>query len=186
MAPIDKAKNRAHGTCAPKYSCSAEWGFSFLVSSGLCFCLYVGGGSVFGARTSGRAPSLRAHPHHSHWVVAAGLVSDGAAFARAVAQGRPARGIERQRAGGGSYGPVRDHSCEDGGVRKQRAGEKSKVKRSQKGSGRKDKSPKSSASTSTSGSTQAAGPEAAESSQPVAAPAVATVAGTKAGDGGRW
>ena len=141
---------------------------------------------MFGARTSGRAPSLRAHPHHSHWVDAASLVSDGAAFARAVVQGRSARGMERQRAGGGSYGPVRDHSREVGDVHKQRAGEKSKGKRTQKKSDRKEKIPKNTASTGASGSTPASGSEAAESLQPVAAPVVAAVAGTKAGDGGRW
>jgi hypothetical protein len=185
MTPIDKSVNRGHGTCAPKYSCSADWGFSFLVSSGLCVALYVGGGSVFGARTSGRAPGLRAHPHHSNWIDAAGLVSDGVAFARAVAQGRPARGTERQRGKGGGYDPVRDHSRNDNtGGGKQRTGEQSKSKRSQNKSARKGKSPKS-APSSASGSSSAGGAEAAENSQP-AAPAVVAVAGTKAGDGGRW
>ena len=96
MTPVDKAPNRAHGKCVPHYSCAANWGVSFLAAFALCAAAYAGGGSVLGARTSGRAPSLRSHPHHSQWFTVVGLVSDGLAFTRATAQGRrPAVGNKR-------------------------------------------------------------------------------------------
>ena len=179
---IDHAPNRAHGKCVPSYSCSAHWGLSFLVWAGLCCALYVGGGSVFGARASGRAPNLRAHPHHTQWVDVAGLVSDGVAFARAAAQGRPARETGRQQAGGGGYSAVRDHSRDDGAGsgRKQQEVEKSKSKHGHKKGHRKETRAKSGTpSTSSSGSPSAGDSEAAQSATPAAA-------GTAAGDGGRW
>ena len=178
---VDHAPNRAHGKFVPSYSCSAHWGLSFLVWTGMCSALYVGGGSVFGARALGRAPDLRAHPHHALWVDVAGLVSDGVAFARAAAHGRPARETGRKQAVGGSYRPVPDHSRDDGagGGRKQREAEKSKSKHGHKKGSRKEPSVKSDATSTASGSPSVVDSEAAQS-------AVRAVAGTAAGDGGRW
>lgn len=180
VTPVDKAPNRAHGKCVSTYSCSANWGFSFLVWFAMCSAVYVGAGSVIGARTSGRAPSLRVHPHHSQWIDAAGLFSDGVAFARAAAQGRTTRAT----AGGGPYSAVRAHSHDDSGSSQSRQStHKSKDKRSQNKKDRKEKSSKSGAPSRAPGSPSADISDAAKSVQQAATPAVTA---TAAGGGGRW
>lgn len=185
LAPIDKAANRAHGKCVRSYSCSFNWGITFLVWMGLCCAVYFGGGSVFAARTSGGALNLRAHPHYSHWIDLVGLVSDGVAWSRAAVQGQSALTTGPQRGvGGGRYTHVREHSSDDNtGGQKRRAADKSKNKRNHKKGDKKQKSCKGDAVDSASGSMSEGASEAAESLQS----AVATgVAGTAAGGGGRW
>lgn len=57
-----------------------NWGTTFVVIVGLGAALYVGGGSVIGARAYGGSTSLRAHPHYRRWTEIQGLCADGLAF----------------------------------------------------------------------------------------------------------
>lgn len=60
----------------------SRWGAEFVLVFGLVACVYVGGGSAWGARVSGDAVHVRAHPHYSRWEAVHALCIDGVGFAR--------------------------------------------------------------------------------------------------------
>ena len=87
---------------------ASGWGWTTVIVLAVAATLYVGGGVGWSVQTQGAAPGLAAHPHLALWRQAAGLVVDGAIFARASAQARlqgqppPATGGGKPAAGGGA------------------------------------------------------------------------------------
>ena len=165
----------------------AGFGALFVIVFGIGSAFYVGGGLAYGKRTGRGGVGARAHPHYRRWEAIAGLVSDGAAFAKT------------RRRGGGGYAPV--PSGAGGGERgqgsppQQRAEKKErreskgkeKTEKAEKpGSGRSEKKEKISSQDKDKDSKGSSSPGAAPA--PASAPAVAAPAavGTASAGGGRW
>ena len=135
---------------------------------------YVVAGGLYGQRVKGGAGGggaaalLAAHPHYTRWIEVAGLCEDGVAFARGGRPGyRSAPTVaEREK---------RSHSASQGhkeSLRKTSGGHSKKEKKEKK----EKKDAKGSSDAEPLGSR-----DSAPSSQ-----AATPVAGTRAGDGGRW
>ena len=77
LAPVKWAGGRKCLGLAPD-----NWGLTFVVVFGLGTALYVGGGSMIGARAYAGSASLRAHPHYQRWTEIRGLCADGLSFIR--------------------------------------------------------------------------------------------------------
>lgn len=86
----------------------ASFGTLFAVVIFLVSALYVGGGLAYGIRSGHGGSGVRAHPHYTRWEAIAGLVSDGAAYAKARAEEAP---------GGGAYVPLSSAGGERGSSR---------------------------------------------------------------------
>ena len=88
----------------------SAWGWTTVIVLAVAATLYVGGGVGWSVQTQGAAPGLSAHPHLALWRQGAGLVVDGAIFARASAQARlqgqppPATGGTKPAAAGSAAG----------------------------------------------------------------------------------
>jgi len=143
------------------------WGLEFLVTFGLACGIYLGGGSAWGARVSGGAVGVRAHPHWRQWHELHALVRDGVGFAK----GRKGAREEKLYVDttGGEQSP------------KGKGSKKEKKAKRTKGSGRR-------------GATQESAGEASAAAAAVGLPAVAAAAAATAapatsvasGGGGRW
>jgi hypothetical protein len=79
-----------------EYDCTTDMGWTLVAVLLVGGGLYVGAGVAHGSKASGKPLALDSHPHHRQWQELRALAMDGAAYARARAQGRA-----------GGYEPVR-------------------------------------------------------------------------------
>jgi hypothetical protein len=180
LSPVDPAPNRANAKITVGFvNCPGAWGATFLVTLAVAVGLYVGGGVALGSR-GGEKPSLAAHPHYLGFANAAGLVADGAAFARARVQGRtPA---QRRR----GYGAAPESASHGKHEKKEREKEKETDKRKEKRKSSPVKHSKSSSTMEEGLSNSVGEPLLAAVSLPSPAPSGAAKVSKAAGDGGRW
>jgi hypothetical protein len=90
------------GGCAKefevRYSCGSEWGWWFILFSGLAAASYVGGFVAHAHKVQGKPLDVSALPHRDFWREVHSLVLDGAVFARQRATG--AASGQKQTGGG--------------------------------------------------------------------------------------
>lgn len=148
------------------------WGDRLIAVFAMMAGIYIGVGTVWGARVSGVSgrAAVRAHPHWRQWEEVAALVEDGVAFARG-----------RRRAGGGVGGEQRERlyvEAPGGDVspRGSKQGKKEKKAKRAKGDGGNEAKKERSSSAS---------PRPAAAEAAPAAPA-APATSVASGGGGRW
>ena len=181
MEPLNPGQpQRAYGYVRPGSPCASALGSGLAAFIVVGLALYVGGGTLLGAK-SGRGSGLRAHPHYGHWQEVAALVFDGVAFAKGGRQRRGYAGV----GGGSGSGPQgrEDTRKESSSPPSSRGG--GKAQRSEKGTeGRRGKEEKKAKEKDDRSGGQAeaasAPPEVAPTTTAAAAP------GTASAGGGRW
>ena len=142
---------------------------------------YVVAGGFYGQRLKGGAGGggvaalLAAHPHYTRWIEVAGLCEDGVAFARG---GRP---------GYRSAPTVAGREAHVGEKRSRSPGDKESLRKTSGGHSKKEKKEKKEKKdTKEAKGGGNAEPAAGRDSAPSSSAATPSVAGTRAGDGGRW
>lgn len=161
-----------------RVSCGFQWGAYFLIAFSLSSAFYLGAG-ILGPWRRGSSGGLTAkqalavHPHYHRWVELAGLVADGAAYAKARRLGKaPPPGRQRQH--------CNQNLGETGGEGERKLKEK-----------QKDKRRSSSSNKSKSRTSREADPNLEEALVGHAQSGsmtgdIPSVAGTASAGGGRW